>query len=307
MSLLEQGPMLIGAEGEPFDSPDYLFELKLDGERCLALLDREKTVLRNKRGNLLLPKFPELSEIHRQVKAPCILDGELMVQKNGAPSFAEVQRRTMMTDKLKIKLAARHSPASFVAFDLLELQGDDMMGQPLYRRKELLTDAVRESERLAVSRVIEEHGAALYALAEERNLEGVVAKRRDSLYYPGKRTKDWIKIKYLKDDDFVVCGYIRKSGSVTSLVLGQYENGMLAYKGHVTLGVSNDVLHQLMASVQRPEPPMPVPSGHEKAVWLEPELVCSVRYMERTASGALRQPVFKGLRPDKQPEECRGD
>ncbi|MBQ3211886.1 MAG: non-homologous end-joining DNA ligase [Oscillospiraceae bacterium] len=307
MSLLEQGPMLIGAEGEPFDSSDYLFELKLDGERCLALLDREKTVLRNKRGNLLLPRFPELAEIHRQVKAPCILDGELMVQKNGTPSFAEVQRRTMMTDKLKIQLAARRSPATFVAFDLLELRGDDMMGQPLYRRKEQITATVRESERLAVSRVIKEHGTALYDLAVEKNLEGIVAKRWDSLYYPGKRTKDWIKIKFLKDDDFVVCGYIRKSGSVTSLVLGQYENGMLAYKGHVTLGVSNDVLHQLMASVQRPEPPMPVPSGHEKAVWLEPELVCSVRYMERTASGALRQPVFKGLRPDKQPEECRGD
>lgn len=305
MSLLEHGPMLIGAEGEPFDSPDYLFELKLDGERCLALLDQEKTVLRNKRGNLLLPKFPELAEIHRQVKAPCILDGELMVQKNGAPSFAEVQRRTMMTDKLKIQLAARRSPASFVAFDLLELRGTDTMGRPLYQRKEMLTATVRESERLAVSRVIEERGKALYALAEERNLEGVVAKRRDSLYYPGKRTKDWIKIKYLKDDDFVVCGYIRKSGSVTSLVLGQYESGKLAYKGHVTLGVSNDVLHRLMDAEKRSDPPIPVPHGHGKAVWLEPELVCTVRYMEKTTSDALRQPVFKGLREDKPAGECR--
>lgn len=299
MSLLEQGPMLIGAEGDPFDSPDYLFELKLDGERCIAILERDKTVLRNKRGNLLLPKFPELSEIHLQVKAPCILDGELMVQKNGVPSFSEVQRRTIMSDRLKIQLAAKRLPASFVAFDMLELRGADITQRPLCQRKELLTQTVRETERLAVSRVIEEHGRALYALAVERNLEGIVAKHRESLYYPGKRTKDWIKIKYLKDDDFAVCGYIRKSAGVTSLVLGQYEDGRLVYRGHVTLGVSGEVLQRLMELERQETPPLPVPPGNENAVWLKPTLVCTVRYMEKTTSGSLRQPVFKGLREDK--------
>lgn len=299
MSLLELGPMLIGAEGEPFDSPDYLFELKLDGERCLAFLDKGQTVLCSKRANYLLPKFPELSEIHRQVRKPCILDGELMVQKEGVPSFAEVQRRTIMADKMKIQIAANRTPASFVAFDILELKGTDLTKVPLYRRKEALANVVRETERLAVSRVIEEHGKALYALTEEKNLEGIVAKRRNSLYYPGKRTKDWIKIKYLKDDDFVACGYINKAHGATSIVLGQYENGGLVYKGHVTLGVSGEAYRALVAAKKTTEPPMPVPAGHEKAVWLLPKLVCTVRYMEKTAAGTLRQPVFKGWRRDK--------
>ena len=307
MSVLEQGPMLIGAEGEPFDSPDYLYELKLDGERCIAILHEDRTELRNKRGVLTLPKFPELSDIHQQVSAPCILDGELMVQRNGAPDFWAVQRRSLLSDSFKIRLAARQTPASFVAFDLLEKNGVDVTKRPLTERKALLAEIVRqESERFAISRYVQEQGTALYGLAKEHNLEGVVAKRRESLYYPGKRTRDWIKFKYLKDDDFVVCGYIRKSASAASVVIGAYEDGRLRYMGHVTLGVSREVLERLMEAERQAEPPMPVPvSSNEGAVWLRPELVCTVRYMERTSSGSLRQPVFKGLRWDKTIEGLR--
>ena len=309
MSVLEQGPMLIGAEGEPFDSPDYLYELKLDGERCIAILHEDRTELRNKRSVLTLPKFPELAGIHHQVSVPCILDGELMVQRNGAPDFWAVQRRSLLSDSFKIRLAARQTPASFVAFDLLEKNGVDVTKRPLTERKELLAGVIRqESERFAISRYIQKQGTALYGLAKERNLEGVVAKRRVSLYYPGKRTRDWIKFKYLKDDDFVVCGYIRKSASIASVVIGAYEDGRLRYMGHVTLGVSREVLDRLMESERQAEPPVLVPaSGNEGAVWLRPELVCTVRYMEKTSTGSLRQPVFKGLRNDKTVMELAED
>lgn len=300
MSLLKYGPMLIGAEGEPFDSPDYLYELKLDGERCIAVLHEGQTELRNKRGVLMLPKFPELSDFHTKVSTPCVLDGELMVQRNGAPDFWAVQRRSILTDHFKIHLAAKQMPAAFVAFDLLEREGEDTTKLPLIERKKLLEQAVRdESDRFAVSRFVREQGIALYALAKERNLEGVVAKRRESLYYPGKRTRDWIKFKYLKDDDFVVCGYIRKSPSSASIVLGQYQGGELIYVGHVTMGVNREVLDTLEMAAQQAWPPVLVPAGHEDAVWLQPELVCTVRYMEKTHTGSLRQAVFKGLRSDK--------
>lgn len=310
MDIFEQkniAPMLIGAEGEAFDSPDYLYELKLDGERAVVFLDPDNTELRNKRNKRMNSIFPELEELHRQVSGRCILDGEYVALVDGKPCFAKVQRRSLMSNPFRIKLAAEKSPISFVAFDILYLDGKDLTGLSLVERKALLQSTVTESERFAVSRVIEQSGTALYALAEQQGLEGIVAKRRESRYYQGKRTKDWIKVKNLLDDDFVVCGYILKSDHMTSIVLGQYKDGALTYKGHVTLGVSGAAFQQIQRQKRRDTPPLPVPNGHgnELAVWIEPELVCIVKFMERTSGGGLRQPVFKGLREDKLPSECR--
>lgn len=115
-------PMLIGAEGEAFDSEEYLYELKLDGERCIAYLDAEGTELRNKRNMKMLPKVPELSQIHRQVRCRCILDGELAVIHDGKPDFFLIQKRSMMSNPLKIELESQRHPACFTAFDILFLK-----------------------------------------------------------------------------------------------------------------------------------------------------------------------------------------
>ena len=298
--------MLIGVEGEAFDSPDYLYELKLDGERCIAYLDPlTGTELRNKRNIRMLPKVPELTEIHRQVSCRCILDGELAVIKDGKPDFYEIQRRSLMSNPLKIELAAAKNPACFTAFDILYYGDHTVTDLPLTERKELLSKAVKEENaRFAVSRVIENSGIAFYELAKQQNLEGIVAKRKDSRYYFDKRTKDWIKCKNLKDDDYVVCGYIPKENGMTSIVLGQYADGRLTYKGHVTLGVGGEGFCKIRALPELEAPAFAAPSGNENAVWVEPVLCCTVRYMEKTESGGLRQPVFKGLREDKTPEEC---
>lgn len=204
-------PMLIGAEGEPFDSEDFLYELKLDGERCIAYLDMDRTILKNKRNVLMLPKVPELSEIHRNVNVRCILDGELAVIKDGKPDFFEIQKRSMMSNPVKIDMAANKYPACFTAFDILYYDDHQVMDLPLTERKELLQKAVQsENSRFAVSRYIENNGISFYNLAEQQELEGIVAKRKDSKYYLDRRTKDWIKIKYLQDDDFVVWAMFRK-------------------------------------------------------------------------------------------------
>ena len=300
-------PMLIGQEGEAFDSKDYIYELKLDGERCIAYLDPDKgTELRNKRNVKMLPKVPELSEIHRQVSCRCILDGELAVIRDGRPDFSEIQRRSLMSSPMKIELASKQSPACFTAFDILYCQDHSTNLLPLTERKKLLDQAViSESARFAKSRYIEEKGIAFYNLAEQRDLEGIVAKRKDSLYYFDKRTKDWIKCKNLKDEDFVICGYIPKENHMTSLVLGQYENGSLVCRGHVTLGVGGENFRRIKAIPVRNSPPFAVPSEkNENAVWIAPLLVCTVKYMEKIEHGGMRQPVFKGLRNDKTPEEC---
>lgn len=300
--------MLIGETGEPFDSPDCIFELKLDGERAIVYLEPGKTELRNKRNKRMLPVFPELGELHKHVRGQCILDGEYVVLRDGKPWFAEVQRRSLMSNAFKIELAAKQYPVSFVAFDILYKNGKDLTGLPLMERKDILSKTVKqESDRFAVSRYIEEAGKVLYEIAAAQSLEGVVAKYKDSRYYQGKRTKEWIKIKNLLDDDFVVCGYIFKENNMASIVLGQYNNARLIYKGHVTLGVSGADFHRITQHQRVDAPPVEAPAGHgnEHAEWVSPDLVCTVKFMERTANGGMRQPVFKGLRDDKAPEDCR--
>ena len=298
-------PMLIGLSAGAFDSGDFIFELKLDGERCLAYLEQGNCELRNKRNDRLLPRFPELAGIAAQTRGRCILDGELIVAVGGRPNFAEVQRRSLLSNAFKIELAAEKHPASFVAYDILYLDGRELFAVPLMERKALLYETVRrETALLALSRHVDGAGVRLCEQAAAQGLEGVVAKRRDSLYRPGRRTKDWVKIKNMQDDDFVVCGRLRKAGGVASLALGQYRDGTLVYKGHVTMGVSGPDYARIQAQPAADCPFAAVPKGNGNAVWLRPELVCVVQFMERTAGGGMRQPVFKGLRQDKTPQEC---
>lgn len=299
--------MLIGAEGDAFDSPDYLYELKLDGERCIAYLDHSSTDLRNKRNIKMLPKVPELADIHKQVRCRCILDGELAIIHNGKPDFYLIQRRSMMTNPTKIQVDSQLHPACFTAFDILYYEDHPVTDLPLTQRKELLQKVISsESPLMAVSRHIENHGIAFYQLAEKQELEGIVAKRKDSKYYFDKRTKDWIKCKYLKDSDYVICGYVPKAGSMTSIVLGQYSGNRLVYKGHVSMGISSEVFQQIL-SVPHTENPFSDQNENINTIWIQPRLVCTVKFMMKTESGSLRQPVFKGLRNDKVATDCIED
>lgn len=299
-------PMLIGVESEPFDNSEYIYELKLDGERCIAYLDENGTDLRNKRNIKMLPKVPELSNINLNVNNRCILDGELAVIKEGKPNFYEIQRRSMMSNPVKIDLASKKYPACFTAFDILYYKNKQMIDLPLMERKKLLQEVVySENSLFSISRFIEEKGIAFYNLTVKQELEGIVAKCKDSKYYFEKRTKDWIKIKYLKDDDFIICGYIRKDNNMNSIILGKYEYNSIKYHGHITLGVSGEVFHEIFA-LSKTEPYIfPIPKGNEEATWVEPLLVCTVKFMMKTEQGGMRQPVFKGIRKDKNPYECR--
>jgi bifunctional non-homologous end joining protein LigD len=296
--------MLIAEMQEPFDSPDYIYELKLDGERCIAYLDKNGTELQNKRSLIMNKRFPELTNIHKAAKVKCILDGELAVLTEGKPNFEEIRRRSLMTNSFRIELAASKYPACFTAFDILYYEDKQVTDLPLMERKKLLNKAIKENERIAISRFIEDQGIKFYELAKQQDLEGIVAKRKDSKYYMDKRTKDWIKIKNLKDDDFIVLGYIEKENNVVSIILGQYRDNTIAYKGHVTLGVSRDDYY-IISRMPKIDTPITAPKGNEDARWILPELVCTVKYMEKTSAGGLRQPVYKGLRDDKDPEDCR--
>lgn len=296
-------PMLIAENKAPFDDPQWIYELKWDGIRCIVYLDKTGVVLKNKRNKDVTGTYPELGQIHKQIKKRCILDGEIFVMNKGKPDFFEVQRRSLMSNPFKIRLAADKLPVCFVAFDILYLDGAQLTGKPLLERKALLQKNVKESDRIAVSRYIDEKGSDLYKAAEAQGLEGVVAKRKDGKYFFGKRTKDWIKIKALIDEDFIICGYYFKEKGYVSIILGAYEKNRIAYQSHVVMGISrHDFI--IISSTKRTGKYSGFPD-FEDAVWLEPSLVCTVRYMERTPGGGLRQPVFKGLRDDKTPGECQ--
>jgi ATP-dependent DNA ligase len=234
----------------------------------------------------------------------CILDHELLVLKNGVPDFYEVQKRAMMTNSFKIKLVADRFPASIIAYDILYYRDKEVTMLPLLERKKYLEEVVMENNLVSVSRYIENDGIKLFELVKAKSLEGIVAKRKDSLYWQGKKSKDWIKCKVMSTDDCIICGYIPKENNMTSLVLGQYDEDVLVYRGHVTLGVSLRIISQHKYKVIDHSPFGYIPEGNSNAIWLSPELVCIVESMP-TEKDSFRQPVFKGIRDDKSPEECK--
>lgn len=304
-SLKNIAPMLF-VEGEPFDSKDYIYELKLDGIRCLAYLDESGTELRNKRNKSVTNIYPELKNIHKQVKTRCILDGELIVTIDGKPNFFEVARRSLMTNDFKIKHLSKSKPVNFVCFDCIYSDGSQITEKPLIERKKILKKIVNENKFIAISRYIHEEGIAFYRLAVSQNLEGVVAKKINSYYYFGKRTKDWLKFKKMFDEDFVICGFVPEDNEIKSLVLGIYKCNEFIYQGHVALGISKEDQKIILdyAEKHRINCPFSKELDEEDTVWIENKLVGTVKYMMRTPNNNLRQPVFKGLRDDKSYKEC---
>lgn len=293
-------PMLLGEEKQPFDDPGYIFELKLDGIRCIAYLERGKVTLRNKRNKDVTALYPELANMHKCAKKRCILDGELVVFTNGKPDFFAVQRRSLMNDGFKIGITSRQNPVQFVAYDLLYVGKERVTGKTLLRRKEILSQTVAEGHNLSISRYIEGRGTDFFRLTKEQGLEGIVAKKKDGLYHIGRRTRDWIKIKVMQDEDLFICGYRPdEAGGVKDLVLGYFdENGNLRNRGKVYLGVSREDKAAVLAFARGRAAAKPWFPQYKNVVWIEPELVGTVHFMHETEGGAMRQPVFKGIRPD---------
>ncbi len=299
-------PMPISEQQEPFNDKNYIYELKLDGIRCIAYLDKDSTDLRNKKNIKLLPSFPELKNLNKYVNEKCILDGELIVtDKEGKPDFYEMQRRTLLTNSFKINLASKTRPVSFVVYDIIYLK-DKLINdlELMERKKKLQSILISENEKFSTSRYVDEKGIELFELSKQQGLEGVIAKKKDSKYRFDKRTKDWIKFKNMADDDFIICGYMFEENNMTSFILGKYDEEELVFTGHITLGASLKALQKYNYTMIDKCPFNMVPPKHENARWIKPELVCRVEYMQ-TDKDTMRQPVFKGIREDKAPHECK--
>lgn len=292
-------PMLLNEVKEPFDDKDYLYELKLDGIRCIAYLGKD-VVLQNKRFKDVTEIYPELSDMFKCVKKNTVLDGELVVLSDGKPDFYALQKRSLMGDRFRIQLAARKNPVQFAAYDILYYDVD-LTGKPLMERKAILSKNVTEGHGLSISRYIEEKGIAFFELAKAQDLEGIVAKKKDGLYHIGKRTSDWIKIKVMQDEDLLICGFQPdEDGMPKDLILGYYdEQGKLQCRGKVYLGVSKEERAVILKYAKKNTVKRPWFEKYKNAVWLKPELMGTAHYMHETVSGGMRQPVWKGMREDK--------
>ncbi|MCD8309007.1 MAG: ATP-dependent DNA ligase [Clostridia bacterium] len=292
-------PMLM-YETTAFSDKNYIFELKLDGIRCIAYIDTKSVVLQNKRFKDVTAIYPELASMYKCVVNRCVLDGELISLKNGKPDFYGIQKRSLMTDKFKISMAARKNPVQFVAYDILYIGKKDITDLPLTERKKLLNKNVKDGNNLSISRYVEEKGEEFFELVKEQNLEGIVAKKKDGRYYIGKRTREWVKIKVMQDEDLYIFGYQPDSGgNVKDLILGFFDkDGTAVCRGKVFLGVSSEDRKLVAQYALNNRVSTPWFSQYKNAVWLKPGLKGTAHFMQQTPSGSMRQPVWKGLRDD---------
>ena len=304
-------PMLATLQPEPFDSEDHIFELKWDGTRALGFVSPEGAVkFQNRRLYDITYRYPE---VHPDIGGrKAILDGEIVVMREGRPSFTGLQDREHASSPFTIRLRSKESPATYVVFDILYLDGDELLSLALMERKEILRTVVRTSERVTLSDYIERDGRAYYGAIIERGLEGVIAKRKGSRYLLGRRTRDWLKVKKRETIDAVVCGLTEGEGvredTFGSLILGVYDGPAMRYIGRVGTGFSDDLRRGLLARCEAlrgdrmfsKEPDMTEPVKF----WTRPGLVVEARFLEMTPDGMLRAPSFGRIRDDKRPEEC---
>jgi bifunctional non-homologous end joining protein LigD len=308
-------PMLAAGGYEAFDREGWWFEPKFDGIRTLAWIEGETVRLWSRTGRDQSASYPELGSVWRRVMATnAVIDGEIVAtDEQGRPSFERLQQRMNVASETEIKRLAKRIPVEMVAFDLLWLDGKSLVGHPLAERRERLVDVVAEGRGLRLVYWVETDGVSFFEAARPLGLEGIVAKRAASPYHPGRRSDDWRKIKILKRQDCVIVGWTPgqggRGGAFGALLLGVHRRGRLIWTGQVGTGFTDHVLADLVARLRGLEtdgPPIEDPelARVKGAQWVRPELVCEVEYLQITAAGKLRAPSFKGLRPDKLPEDC---
>ncbi len=290
-------PMKAVLTDKPFDSKDWFFELKWDGVRAIAYIDNGEVSLLSRNQIKQNSRYPELANINDFVLADnVVLDGEIVAfDEDGLPSFEALQ--------------SHKTPVVYYVFDVLYLNGQDLTGEPLWKRKKILTSIIKPDQHIQISEYIAGEGKIFFEIVKDRGLEGIIAKNKHSLYKQ-KRTKDWLKIKAVLSQEVVIGGYTQPKGTRTyfgALLIGVYKNSDFIYVGHVGSGFSDATLkklHKKMASLEQPKAPFKdIPKTNEKAHWLKPQLVAQIKFSEWTKAGVMRQPVFQGLRNDVDPKE----
>jgi bifunctional non-homologous end joining protein LigD len=300
--------MLATLEGTVPRGDGWLFEVKWDGYRALAYLSQGEVELRSRRANDLTERFPSVAKaVAKAVKTPdCVLDGEVCaLDEQGRSSFSAMQQGKPDT------------PLVYYVFDLLELEGESLVDLPLTERRKRLEPLLDGRNRTVRLSETFDDGDALFAAAQQQHLEGIMAKRADSRYAVGRRTRDWLKVKTHGRQEFIVAGYTkgqgRRAGTLGSLVLAVRNGNELEYVGNVGTGFTGEEIERLLKKLrplERKDSPFAVVPKMPKVrkgdvTWVEPKLVAEVEFTEFTHDGHLRAPSYQGLREDKSADEVR--
>lgn len=303
-------PMLATLIDNPFDSPEWQFEVKLDGYRALSYLNNGAAQILSRNLKSFNEKFPPIYQAMKELDLDAVLDGEIVVLNNSGVSDFSALQNWRGNDQGKLV---------YYIFDILRLNGSDLTALPLSKRRAILEKTIpRGQETLRLGTVYKGSGLEAFKRAEENLQEGIVAKRLDSTYTPGKRSHDWLKIKVHRRQEVVIAGYTKIDGSprlFSSLLLGVYEETLLRYAGKVGTGFSEktekEIMDQLTPLQTKANPfseilengsykKLNADISLERVTWLLPELVCEVSFSEVTKDGFFRHPSFKGMRIDKQ-------
>lgn len=295
-------PMLASPNGVPFSDEDWVFEIKWDGYRAITEKKGKHIKFYSRNGLSFNELYPELIPELMKIKKDCVLDGEIVVlNEHGRPSFQKLQQFDEHRDL----------PIIYYVFDCLWYAGKDLTDLPLLERKKYVLKALPKSHAVLYSDHLETEGEKFFSeIIKLEGLEGMMAKRADSLYEEGRRSRSWLKIKLVNTQEAVIAGYTAPRQSrkyFGALVLGVYDNKKLRYIGHSGTGFTDTLLKELHARLQpliTDESPFDEKIPVNAAVtWVKPEMVCNVKFSELTDDGIMRHPVFMGLRIDKEPEE----
>ena len=307
-------PMHAQPGDKVFNSPDWMWEPKLDGYRVVALIDGDLVTLRSRRGLDLTAAFPKLTaELARQSPGAMALDGEIVCfDANGKPSFGALQDRVQLKTPREIAAADLATPVAYVCFDILHFAGVDLRDAPYEDRRRYLAQCLMPSPLVQLVHASDD-GVALHDAAVSSGFEGVIGKRRASRYEAGKRTGSWIKVKPVRTEDFLIGGYTQGKGSrapLGSILVGYREKKKLVYASHVGSGFDDASLAKVKAALEPlvvdKNPFSTEPELNAPTRWVEPKVVAEVSYQSWTDDGHLRAPVFVRLRDDLD-RHPRGD
>jgi bifunctional non-homologous end joining protein LigD len=299
----------------PTDDEKYSYEVKWDGVRSIAYVDGGRARFESRRGGDITPRYPELRGLGPALgSTAAVLDGEIVAFDGERPSFERLQQRMHVANERAIRRLMNEVPVVYVMFDLLWLEGHSTLALPYRERRKLLDELTLEGPSWQTPAAHEGDGEALLGATRDLGLEGVVAKRVDSTYDPGRRSRAWLKVKNQNRQEFVIGGWLpgqgARSTSLGALLIGYYESAdpdaRLHYAGRVGTGLSESELQRLVDLLEplRQDTSHFTPAPRVKdAVFVEPELVAEVRFTEWTRAGVVRNPAYLGLREDRDPHE----
>ncbi|RLE38847.1 DNA ligase [Candidatus Woesearchaeota archaeon] len=299
-------PMLTKlGEKSDLNKKGFISEPKLDGTRAILIKKGKKIQLINRRYRNITYRYPEF-KFDKNIKANfCILDGEIVVYKDGLPNFNLLQKRDQLENKTIIELRSKLYPATFVVFDILKLERRDTKKLPLIERKKLLEKIIKQDKTIETVLYTEDI-KALWRHIQKKKLEGIVLKKKYSKYYPGKRTPLWLKIKNIKTIDAIIVGYTKEKRKISSLVTALYIKGKLTYIGRVGTGFTEafiDEFYKKLKKIELKKPLIKIETS-KKIHYVKPIFIAEIRFLEFSRESIMRAPVFLRLRTDKLPKDC---